>query len=169
MIMNKTHNPNDTPLHLATRSSCSLEVMSSLLQKGVNINARNKAGWAPLHIAVVENSYNKAKMLLEAGADVNATIPNQEDDTPLHLVAWTNNVKMAKLLIAYGANLNLYGEEGTPLETAHHYAANDVKRLIQAELYKREVRRARISARHPQRIVTRKWCVKHYHPGRSYV
>lgn len=155
-MINKQFDINNSPLHTATRSSGSIREMKSLLKGGADINARNNAGWAPLHIAVAENSYGKAKVLLEAGADVNATIDRQEDDTPLHLATWTDNAKMAQLLIKHGANLDLYGEDGTPLEAAHRNGAKRVKNLIQRELNRRE-KAPRITARGAERIATHKW------------
>ena len=168
-MINNQFNIQNTPLHLAAQKSGSIEGMESLIQRGADLNARNKAGWTPLHIAVAENSYDKAKMLLEAGADVNATIDRQEDDTPLHLVSWTDNVKMAQLLIKHGASLTMYGEDGTPLEAARRNGAKGVEHLIQRELKRREIRRPRVSARGPERIIARRWVSRYRYPCKSRV
>ncbi|MBR6411922.1 MAG: ankyrin repeat domain-containing protein [Alphaproteobacteria bacterium] len=169
--MSTTFDVENTPLHIAAHKTNNSTSIRSLIRQGADLEATNKAGWTPLHIAVAENSYGKAKALLEAGANVNATIDRQEDDTALHLTAWTNNAKMARLLIAHGARLDMYGEMGTPLETANHFRAYRVASVIQKEIHKREqAYLTQIENRHAlRRIVAYKRCFKHYAPVRTRV
>ena len=167
-----TFDVENTPLHISAYKKQSLTVMETLIkQGGADLNAINKAGWTPLHIAVVEDSYEKAEMLLKAGANVNATIDRQEDDTALHLTAWTNNPKMARLLIAYGARLDMYGEMGTPLETANHFRAYQVARVIQKEIHKREQNYLKQVEHHYvlRRIISHKRYFKRYAPAKVRV
>ena len=59
------------------------------------------------------------------------------------------------------AILNLYGEEGTVLETARLYGAARVAEVIQKHLQQ--------NGQGPRRIARYKTCSKNYHPSRSYV
>lgn len=138
MDIQRKDSTGNTLLHALARAKQRINLMEALIEKNANVNARNKAGWTPLHIAVVNGSYAKAKLLVEKGADVNAEIKEHDDDTPLHLASWQDDKKMAQMLIKQGADLSANGEEGTPLETAFNLRAYGVARSIIKELRKRK-------------------------------
>lgn len=83
--------------------------VSSLIDKGAYINARDKYKMTALHGAVISNDISTARILLEHGANPNAT--TVEGDTPLHYAVARadcegvfNYEPMVELLIQYGAN-----------------------------------------------------------------
>jgi ankyrin repeat protein len=92
-------------------------------------------GWTPLHIASREGHEEIARVLLDAGSDVNA---EKEKSSPLVWAVWTEkpNLKLVKLLIDRGADVNQHG--GLYSESPLHFAAQDgnvelVKLLLQAK------------------------------------
>jgi ankyrin repeat protein len=79
------------------------EVVRYLIELGVDVNARDRRRWTPLHFAARIKSPAVVKMLIEAGADVNAK--DDEGITPLHrgLLEHPVNVEMTEMLLAAGA------------------------------------------------------------------
>lgn len=92
-------------------------IVAPLLAKGFDVNARNPDGLHGLYIALRENSFEVAELLLtRPQLDVEATSPAGE--TLLMMAALRGRLDMMKRLIARGAQVNREG--WTPL----HYAAS---------------------------------------------
>jgi len=80
---------------------------------------------SPLRVAVANNHFSVAKLLLERGAVLN------NGGSPLCWLHKTCLYMMAKLLIHYGADVNKRDEEGnTPLGRASLHARADIMRLL---------------------------------------
>lgn len=109
--------PGDNASHLAARCGCE-EIMISLLQKGVDINARNHKEGTVLHIAVQQNYVKQARLLLQMGISINT--PNFEGDTALHIAARQNHIEQVRLLLEMGIAINTSNFKG---DTALHIAA----------------------------------------------
>lgn len=75
-------------------------------------------GLSPLHIAVLHNNLEGAKLLLDHKKDVN-TPDEIRKFTPMHIAVYTRNLQMIELLLKYKPNLNaqtVFGD--TPLHMA---------------------------------------------------
>lgn len=104
-----------TPLHLAVHND-QKAVVELLLVSKADINAKDRDGNTPLHMA---NNINIVKLLLAKGANVNAK--RALDQTPLHYSAIGGNKDVVELLLAQGANVNAKCRDGwTPLRYAVH-------------------------------------------------
>lgn len=94
-------------LHLALVSVAippNPEAIQHLIEKGVDVNGRDKHGWTPLHFAARTKSVLVVKMLLNAGADVDPV--NDKGISPLHLsllkAPWS--LEIAEILLEAGAD-----------------------------------------------------------------
>ncbi|MDE6128049.1 MAG: ankyrin repeat domain-containing protein, partial [Lachnospiraceae bacterium] len=85
-------------------------VMAFLKKDGININAVDETGSAPLHYACKKGYRDIVKMLLEKGADV--TQISNTSVTPLHMAAVSGNKEIIKLLTDEGADINAADKEG---------------------------------------------------------
>jgi hypothetical protein len=102
--------------------------VSKLLRRGANPNAKED-GSTPLHLAVLKEHADIAKLLLEHGADVNAK--DKYGGTPLHRAVLTEDADVVTLLLEHGADVNAkdkYG--GTPLHLAAAKGHADIARLL---------------------------------------
>jgi len=76
---------NDTALHRLA-STGKVDILKMILdwtETKVDVNAQNKEGNTPLHIACEDNEIQAAMMLIDKGASVEVT--NKEEQTPLDL------------------------------------------------------------------------------------
>ncbi len=88
------------------------------LDRGANINAKDKNGDTALHLAVGMGFRRIAERLIERGAQVN--VFNNEGHTPLHMVGGIDFEVLMELLIANGAYVSAGVEDAkaTPLHNA---------------------------------------------------
>jgi|ETN07SMinimDraft_1059922.scaffolds.fasta_scaffold27627_4 ankyrin repeat protein len=101
----------------------SIALVRRELSRGADVNAKDKDGFTPLHLAANKGHKEIVKLLIAEGADVNA-----KDDggrTPLHGTAYWGRKEIVELLIAKGADVNVKIEVGelkglTPLDAATH-------------------------------------------------
>ena len=118
-----------TPLHWASTE----KVIKKLIAKGSDLNAKDGRGMTPLHCYIIENKKTEeAKILLDAGAKVNAT--TSSGHTPLHYATSNNKFNFVDFLIQNGANTNAKSNSGvTPLHSA---SLSDDNRIIELLLNK---------------------------------
>jgi ankyrin repeat protein len=95
------------------------------------VNAYAYDGWTPLHLAAFFGHLDAARVLLDAGADVNAVSQNSLTNTPLHSATAGKHGDVALLLIDHGADGHPADSGGyTPLQIATQNGLVDVvKRL----------------------------------------
>ncbi len=97
-----------------------LNLVSDLIVLGANVNWQDEDNYnlTPLHWAALNGSVEIARMLIDAGADVN--VQTNGGRTPLHWAARRGEVEIARMLIDAGADVNVQDEWG---KTSLHYAA----------------------------------------------
>ena len=78
--------------------------MPALLHHKVNIHARNKHAWTPLHACARYGHVFGAEFLLAKGASVNAV--DDEGYTPLYRAVMFGHQHMTELLVEHGASLD---------------------------------------------------------------
>ena len=83
----------------------------------VTLDTRAADGDTPLHTVIRQNNLYGTKLLIEAGADLDA-IGNQ-GETPLHAAVFERNEALMELLLAAGADASIVCGRGlTPSELA---------------------------------------------------
>ena len=108
---------NPTLLHIAC-SVGSKSLLKLLIDAGANVNAKDKAGWSPLAVAVREDNRAIIKLLIETGADVNSKSYN-DNKSLFHHAFSGGNVALVKLLISAGADVNAKNKmDKIPLDLA---------------------------------------------------
>ncbi|MBD1810910.1 ankyrin repeat domain-containing protein [Microcoleus vaginatus DQ-U2] len=114
-----------TPLHYATTK----EVAALLM---LDVNARDKSGNTPLHLAVDRGSQDIAELLIANGARVN--VRNENGQTPLYRAIAIGHNEIAALLINNGTDVNnIDGSGTTPLHKAAHYGTVKILKLLIAK------------------------------------
>lgn len=79
-------------------------IMKALIDGGADIHAKGINGWAPLHMAAARGNLEAAKLLLEAGADVNQRTEIDGHDSPLMEATRNGRAEMVRLLLEHGAD-----------------------------------------------------------------
>lgn len=82
--LNECSSDGVTVLHYFACRYYSQEWVKLLLEKGANIHGRTAEGYTPFALAVMNNNHNTARILANAGADIEVMLPHQA--TPLHLL-----------------------------------------------------------------------------------
>ena len=80
-----------------------LNTIKSLINSGVDINAKNKEGLTALHIAVGEKCEYTLRLLLEMRADCSAT--DNKGRTIMHTCIWKNTSKYFSLINQYNKEI----------------------------------------------------------------
>ncbi len=109
----------DSPVADAAMRRDSIKV-KQLLKEGADVNAAQGDGMTALHWAATHGDAAEARMLIYAGARLEAATRNA-NYTPLHLAARAGNASVVKTLLEAGANANATTSSGGA--TALHLAA----------------------------------------------
>ena len=116
--INISNHKQRTALHLAASNGHSSIVGELIKVPHLNLNVRNENGQTPLHVAVINGMVASARLLIDAGADIN--IPDKYQQTALHMAADLGYDDIVDALIKRpDVNLNVRNEDGnTPLDVA---------------------------------------------------
>ncbi|XP_029157445.1 ankyrin repeat domain-containing protein 39 [Nylanderia fulva] len=98
-----------------------VERVEMLLKRGHDARAEDSAGYTPLHYAARNGHYRVCEILLQHGADVDATTPSLKS-TSLHRAAIQGHAATVETLLRHGANANLRDTDG---KTALHRAISE--------------------------------------------
>ncbi len=110
-----TNKYGESPLHLAVKRG-DLDKVTSLLKGdgAADVNARDNAGWTPLHESVTgkvpKNILPMLRLLVEAGADVNAK--SDDGSTVLHDAARYLSQEVVQFLLDSGADCRVRNNLG---------------------------------------------------------
>src|SRR5262249_19685720 len=108
------------------------EASELLLHRGGDVNtpARHPFGVTALHAALASPKPEFARVLIAAGADVNAAQSGGE--TPLHEAAFNGYLELARFLLEHGANPAATDSKGrTPIELAREREQTAVAELLE--------------------------------------
>lgn len=123
-----TRREQQGPLTLAAKWN-RVEVVQTLLRRGLPPNQRDNIGWSALMWASLQGRTDVAGALLDGGASINLT--DSDGNTPLILAARRGRLDTVKLLLARGARAdarNVDGETAKTLALADDYP--DVAALL---------------------------------------
>lgn len=98
-----------TPLNMASYVG-KTDIVKYLLEKGADINTKDREGSTPLQNAAAKGHFDIVKLLVEKGSDV-----NYKDDngvTPIHFGCMSGNVDLVKYLVEKGADINAVSKIG---------------------------------------------------------
>jgi ankyrin repeat protein len=130
-LINTFSDDGFTPLGLACYFGHE-ESARYLLLKGAEVNTCSQNGYNvyPIHSATASNNTDIAKILLEAGANVN--VAQVSGLTPLHSAAHHGNIELIILLLEAGADVSATTDDGkTAAEMASVAGYNELSKILQ--------------------------------------
>jgi uncharacterized protein len=96
-----------------------LDRIKKCAQDSAQLNSRSKDGFTALHFACFFRQPDAVRILIEAGAAVDAVAANPMKIMPLHSAASSRNLEAARLLLEHGAPVNARQQGGwVPLHAA---------------------------------------------------
>ncbi|AMV36438.1 ankyrin repeat domain-containing protein [Planctomyces sp. SH-PL62] len=82
-------------------------ILAKLIAAGADLHGVGMNGWTPLHLAAARGLVDKARMLLDAGAEVDRRATIDGEETPLMEAARAGRPETARLLLERGADASL--------------------------------------------------------------
>ena len=90
-------------------------------------------GFQPLGLACFFGHYEIARLLVEAGAEINSASKNPQKVTPLHSAAASRSLEIARLLLEHGADPNArQNDDFTALHEAAHNGQIELVEILLA-------------------------------------
>ena len=119
-----------TLLHLVAGGDLPVDILSSLLDSGIDVNTKSGPGYTALHYTIFRNRLEKAAILLKRGADPNQV--TQEGQSALAMAAQRGCVKMTALLLKSGARTDTVHKASgaTPLTVASEFGYGEIVNLL---------------------------------------
>lgn len=120
---------NELPIHDAARNGDAAAIRRELAADPALRDAPTAAGSTPLHLAAMNGDPGPLKVLLAAGARVDAR--DREGATPLHMAAYASRTENGRLLLAAGADPKLKTDLGRDvLSMARKVRADELAGVI---------------------------------------
>ena len=119
------------------------EQLEALINSGADVMAKaadSEENYSVLMLAVKSNDASKVKVLLDAGADVNAIKPGESLYSALGIAAIQGNKEIVRMLLQAGADINWRDNHGTDIvkrvamETEDSIAAEMIELLVESGL-----------------------------------
>jgi ankyrin repeat protein len=111
--LHRVNEEGNNALHISathpTRAKHTVKTIKTLVDLGVNVDAHNKEGKTPLHVAVSSSNNEGAKVLLDCKANPN--LANENGITPLQIAVEKCNTDTIMLLLENGANTDSFPTE----------------------------------------------------------
>ncbi len=124
---------NGPLLHIAVSMNYPA-IVQHILDAGGDVEIANEgkrvgaAYETALHVAAWNSRYEIAKLLIDAGADVNSR--NHTKSTPLHFAATRSHLPLIRLLLESGAQIDAQNEDGkTPLDECREHNQNNAHKV----------------------------------------
>jgi ankyrin repeat protein/beta-lactamase regulating signal transducer with metallopeptidase domain len=100
-----------------------IEKVKSLIEKGINVNTKDKEGYTAIYDAAARGHKDVVEFLINKGADINIRVDIDAKNsglwTPLQTAVRHNQASVVELLISKGASVNTKDKWGfSPLHTA---------------------------------------------------
>ncbi|XP_064212242.1 ankyrin repeat domain-containing protein 17 isoform X4 [Tribolium castaneum] len=143
------------------------EVVSLLLDRKANVEHRAKTGLTPLMEAASGGYVEVGRVLLDKGADVNATPVPSSRDTALTIAADKGHVRFVELLLCRGAQIEVKNKKGnSPLWLAAnggHLAVVELLYNVNADIDSQDNRKVSclMAAFRKGHVKVVKWMVHH--------
>ena len=97
--------------------ACNIGKLSTLLNKGADVNIQDNKGYTALHIAASLGNYELIELLSAYSADAN--ICNKYGELPLHIAIRNGDLDSIAILLHHTKNVNIQDRYGnTPLHLA---------------------------------------------------
>lgn len=119
---------DNTALHWAILCNQPISLINDLIEKGSDVDAADRYGRTPAHIAARFNRVECLELLSAKGADLN--ICDGNDDTPLKKAIYYSNESSVKALIDGGASVNRVDKSEDPLYALVYHPNMNILRLI---------------------------------------
>ncbi len=111
----------------------SARMVSLLVARGADVNARTPIGATPLHLAIRHNRVEVVRQLLALGADVEAQVG--AGGLPIHFAAYEGDPQIVRLLVRRGSPLQVRDGYGlTPLLITQRLGHEEATQILKQAL-----------------------------------
>jgi len=119
----------ESPLHWALKGDHTADIVTTLLDYGADIASLSGTGAQPLHRAALSGALQNATILLDRGADIDATM-KPGGETPLLTAAFWNKPLLVNLFMERGAKLTLRDDGKNILHVAAEFCDAKVFNIL---------------------------------------